>query len=413
MLDQAIASCPSCRKRITIPPSVPSVSLEKIIRSLVGTKLENERKEYRQRINDAEMQVVEILRKCGDKPWDWFQNQKPILDADDGVYRCPVCVWELSSDGSCSNPTCGRVWEIERRADADDDDADDADGSDEEEGENDYDSQDSFICDEVEKVTDSSSSSESGEESVQVKSVIRPNRDDDENEEEDADEARDVTGSENDSENEEEAGSDSPKLSKAAQRLQQRRLDIKKAREFKAKKLAKKIGEGAPEPHSGNKSGGDERLPGQDDSDDQQCSDQRAISRPKKRRKEKSPPAEVDELPRRKKPKKQRSLPSEDEDPHAAGDDEIEDTGGGRESEKREDALSVQDGDENEERDGSEDEDDSDDEPCRVCGETGNSAETLLCDRCDRPFHTWCVGLSEVPEGKWYCRRCTRKRARQ
>ena len=31
----------------------------------------------------------------------------------------------------------------------------------------------------------------------------------------------------------------------------------------------------------------------------------------------------------------------------------------------------------------------------------------LLCDLCDSPAHTYCVGLGrEVPEGNWYCEGC-------
>lgn len=27
----------------------------------------------------------------------------------------------------------------------------------------------------------------------------------------------------------------------------------------------------------------------------------------------------------------------------------------------------------------------------------------LFCDRCDRGYHTFCVGLSELPSGRWVC----------
>ena len=30
----------------------------------------------------------------------------------------------------------------------------------------------------------------------------------------------------------------------------------------------------------------------------------------------------------------------------------------------------------------------------------------IVCDFCDRGFHTFCVGLEEVPDGKWGCPKC-------
>lgn len=31
----------------------------------------------------------------------------------------------------------------------------------------------------------------------------------------------------------------------------------------------------------------------------------------------------------------------------------------------------------------------------------------MFCDRCDRGFHTYCVGLGEVPSGSWLCTECS------
>lgn len=30
----------------------------------------------------------------------------------------------------------------------------------------------------------------------------------------------------------------------------------------------------------------------------------------------------------------------------------------------------------------------------------------MFCDDCDRGFHTFCVGLDALPEGKWVCEQC-------
>ncbi|KAL8171805.1 hypothetical protein V2J09_023609 [Rumex salicifolius] len=44
---------------------------------------------------------------------------------------------------------------------------------------------------------------------------------------------------------------------------------------------------------------------------------------------------------------------------------------------------------------------------CTECHEGGDDALMLLCDLCDSPAHTYCVGLGrEVPDGNWYCEGC-------
>lgn len=44
---------------------------------------------------------------------------------------------------------------------------------------------------------------------------------------------------------------------------------------------------------------------------------------------------------------------------------------------------------------------------CTECHEGGEDSLMLLCDLCDSPAHTFCVGLGrEVPEGNWYCEGC-------
>ncbi|XP_050143133.1 uncharacterized protein LOC126618944 [Malus sylvestris] len=44
---------------------------------------------------------------------------------------------------------------------------------------------------------------------------------------------------------------------------------------------------------------------------------------------------------------------------------------------------------------------------CTECHEGGEDGLMLLCDLCDSPAHTFCVGLGrEVPEGNWYCEGC-------
>ncbi|BCR96852.1 putative PHD and RING finger domain protein [Aspergillus luchuensis] len=56
------------------------------------------------------------------------------------------------------------------------------------------------------------------------------------------------------------------------------------------------------------------------------------------------------------------------------------------------------------------DDDFADFQPCPICGDADNEELLLLCDGCDVPSHTYCVGLDSVPTGPWYCTRCVTQR---
>jgi hypothetical protein len=43
---------------------------------------------------------------------------------------------------------------------------------------------------------------------------------------------------------------------------------------------------------------------------------------------------------------------------------------------------------------------------CEVCGDGGNDEAMILCDGCDRGSHTYCVHLTKVPGGEWFCLDC-------
>lgn len=44
---------------------------------------------------------------------------------------------------------------------------------------------------------------------------------------------------------------------------------------------------------------------------------------------------------------------------------------------------------------------------CTECHQGGDDGLMLLCDLCDSPAHTYCVGLGRiVPDGNWYCEGC-------
>ncbi|KAI1144346.1 hypothetical protein F5Y05DRAFT_401355 [Hypoxylon sp. FL0543] len=44
--------------------------------------------------------------------------------------------------------------------------------------------------------------------------------------------------------------------------------------------------------------------------------------------------------------------------------------------------------------------------PCPICDRADHDDVLLLCDSCDAPYHTYCVGLDSVPRGHWFCLEC-------
>ncbi len=44
--------------------------------------------------------------------------------------------------------------------------------------------------------------------------------------------------------------------------------------------------------------------------------------------------------------------------------------------------------------------------PCPICDRSDQEEVLLLCDQCDAPYHTHCIGLSRVPDGLWFCMEC-------
>ncbi|KAK5654090.1 hypothetical protein OQA88_7521 [Cercophora sp. LCS_1] len=45
--------------------------------------------------------------------------------------------------------------------------------------------------------------------------------------------------------------------------------------------------------------------------------------------------------------------------------------------------------------------------PCPLCGESDREELLLLCDSCDMPYHTYCIGLEGVPDGSFFCFECS------
>ncbi|GIL61352.1 hypothetical protein Vafri_15786 [Volvox africanus] len=48
---------------------------------------------------------------------------------------------------------------------------------------------------------------------------------------------------------------------------------------------------------------------------------------------------------------------------------------------------------------------------CQVCSRGDDDEQLLLCDGCDRGFHTYCVEMDDIPQGEWYCPDCEQQRA--
>ena len=49
---------------------------------------------------------------------------------------------------------------------------------------------------------------------------------------------------------------------------------------------------------------------------------------------------------------------------------------------------------------------------CVECEDTGDEDQMMFCDRCDRGYHAYCVGLRGIPEGNWECPTCDPASAR-
>lgn len=49
---------------------------------------------------------------------------------------------------------------------------------------------------------------------------------------------------------------------------------------------------------------------------------------------------------------------------------------------------------------------------CQVCASPENEETMLLCDTCDKGFHTNCIGLIHIPNlEEWFCELCLRRKS--
>jgi uncharacterized Zn finger protein (UPF0148 family) len=71
--------------------------------------------------------------------------------------------------------------------------------------------------------------------------------------------------------------------------------------------------------------------------------------------------------------------------------------------------ASAVDGSEEDEED--EEDEDEEDAPCEICRSSANDKQMLLCDGCDKGYHTFCLKpkLKGIPDGDWFCPKCQEK----
>jgi len=43
---------------------------------------------------------------------------------------------------------------------------------------------------------------------------------------------------------------------------------------------------------------------------------------------------------------------------------------------------------------------------CTQCSAPHDEEAIMFCDNCDRGYHSYCVGVNEIPKGRWVCERC-------
>ena len=56
-------------------------------------------------------------------------------------------------------------------------------------------------------------------------------------------------------------------------------------------------------------------------------------------------------------------------------------------------------------------EEDDEDGACQRCGESDNEDILMYCDGCGKLWHTYCVGMDDVPYASWFCESCAAERA--
>lgn len=45
---------------------------------------------------------------------------------------------------------------------------------------------------------------------------------------------------------------------------------------------------------------------------------------------------------------------------------------------------------------------------CHKCSQATDEEQMMFCDKCDRGYHAYCVGLKGIPDGNWECSNCVK-----
>ncbi len=55
----------------------------------------------------------------------------------------------------------------------------------------------------------------------------------------------------------------------------------------------------------------------------------------------------------------------------------------------------------------------TDDTACEACHSADNADIMILCDKCNRGYHTSCLSppMEAIPEEEWFCQKCESKRS--
>lgn len=90
--------CPTCRAHVSAAP-VPNMALQDILHAALP---------HVEPAHSAEIESRATAFRALETPWSFLGgSQQPILDLEDGVLRCPTCLFELEG-GECNQ--CGAVF---------------------------------------------------------------------------------------------------------------------------------------------------------------------------------------------------------------------------------------------------------------------------------------------------------------
>ena len=114
-----VLCCPVCRTEVASAPSGVSVTIENVIRKCMGARPAAEAAAAKIKTDAMDLELFQLLGQQGLSRralWEGLGHAGAVFDAEDQVFRCPLCVWELDRAGVCTNRRCGRKWKIDASA---------------------------------------------------------------------------------------------------------------------------------------------------------------------------------------------------------------------------------------------------------------------------------------------------------